>query len=74
MEERLSHVDEEGRAKMVDITAKPDTQRVARAKGVVAMKPSTLQRISEGSIAKGDVLAVARVAGIMAAKNTPYLV
>ena len=72
--EGLSHIDEKGRAKMVDITAKPDTERVAQAKGLVAMKPSTLQLISEGGIAKGDVLAVARVAGIMAAKNTPHLV
>ncbi|MEE9198793.1 MAG: cyclic pyranopterin monophosphate synthase MoaC, partial [Dehalococcoidia bacterium] len=45
---------------MVDITAKPDTERVAQAKGLVAMKPSTLQLIGEGGIAKGDVLAVAR--------------
>ncbi len=70
----MSHIDERGRAKMVDITAKPDTERVAQAKGLVAMKPSTLQLIGEGGIAKGDVLAVARVAGIMAAKNTPQLV
>ena len=59
---------------MVDITAKPDTERIAQAKGLVAMKPSTLQLISEGGISKGDVLAVAKVAGIMAAKNTPHLI
>ncbi len=74
MEEQLSHIDEEGRAKMVDITAKLDTERVAQAKGAVRMKSSTFKLISEGGIAKGDVLAVARVAGIMAAKNTPHLV
>ena len=72
--EELSHIDEKGLAKMVDISAKPDTERVAQAKGLVAMKPSTLRLISEGGIAKGDVLTVARVAGIMAAKNTPHLI
>ena len=74
MEGQLSHIDEKGRAKMVDITAKLDTERVAQAKGLVKVKTSTLRLISEGGIAKGDVLAVARVAGIMAAKNTPHLV
>ena len=59
---------------MVDVSSKPDTERVALAKGVVMMKPSTLQLIEEGGIAKGDVLSVARVAGIMAAKNTPNLI
>ena len=74
MDGRLSHIDERGRAKMVDVSSKPDTERVALAKGVVMMKPSTLQLIEEGGIAKGDVLSVARVAGIMAAKNTPNLI
>ena len=74
MDGRLSHIDEQGRAKMVDVTSKPNTERVAQAKGVVIMKPSTLQLIEEGGIPKGDVLSVARVAGIMAAKNTPQLI
>ncbi len=74
MDARLSHIDERGQAKMVDVSSKPDTERVALAKGVVSMKPSTLQLIEEGGISKGDVLSVARVAGIMAAKNTPYLI
>lgn len=59
---------------MVDISAKPDTERVALARGRVVMKPSTLRLIGEGGIPKGDVLSVARVAGIMAAKNTPHLI
>lgn len=59
---------------MVDISAKPDTERVALARGRVVMKPFTLRLIGEGGIPKGDVLSVARVAGIMAAKNTPHLI
>ena len=70
----LSHVDEKGRARMVDISSKADTEREAVARGLVTMEPSTLRLISDGGIAKGDVLSVARVAGIMAAKNTPHLV
>ena len=70
----LSHIDEKGRARMVDISAKPDTQRVALARGRVVMKPSTLRLIGEGGIPKGDVLSVAQIAGIMAAKNTPNLI
>ncbi|MCH8089441.1 MAG: cyclic pyranopterin monophosphate synthase MoaC [Chloroflexi bacterium] len=70
----LSHIDEKGRARMVDISAKPDTERVALARGRVVMKPSTLRLIGEGGIPKGDVLSVAQIAGIMAAKNTPHLI
>ena len=70
----LSHLDEQGRARMVDVGAKPDTQREAVARGIVTMKPETLQLVAEGGISKGEVLSVARVAGIMAAKNTPYLI
>lgn len=70
----LSHLDEQGRARMVDISAKGDTERVAVAKGRVAMAPATLQLIRSGQAAKGDVLAVARVAGILAAKKTPDLI
>ena len=74
MMEGLSHVDEQGRARMVDVSAKADTEREAVARGLVLMKPETLKLVSEGGISKGEVLAVARVAGIMAAKHTPYLV
>ena len=70
----LSHVDEQGRARMVDVSAKADTEREAVAKGLVLMNPETLKLVAEGGISKGEVLSVARVAGIMAAKNTPYLV
>ena len=70
----LTHIDASGRAKMVDVTGKPDTQREAAAKGRVRMKPSTLDLIKEGGVAKGDVLAAARLAGIMAAKQTPQLI
>ena len=70
----LSHLDEQGRAKMVDVGSKPDTQREAVARGLVAMKPETLKLVAEGGISKGEVLSVARVAGIMASKNTPHLV
>ena len=72
--EGLSHVDEQGRARMVDVSAKADTEREAVARGLILMKPETLKLVSEGGISKGEVLSVARVAGIMAAKHTPYLV
>ncbi len=70
----LTHLDDEGRARMVDVGAKPDTERVAVAKGEVSMRPETLRLIAEGGVPKGDVLAVAQVAGTMAAKRTPELV
>lgn len=66
----LTHFNEEGRAKMVDVGEKDDTKRVAVASCTITMKESTLNRIKEGSIKKGDVLSVAQVAGVMAAKNT----
>ena len=59
---------------MVDIGHKPDTEREAVAKGIIRMQPSTLQSLREGKLAKGDALAVAQVAGIMAAKRTPELI
>ncbi len=59
---------------MVDVSAKPETKREAVAKGVVRMQASTLARIKKGQMAKGDVLAVAQLAGIMAAKQTPHLI
>jgi len=74
MARRLSHLDESGRPRMVDITAKPDTARQAIAKGSVHMKPETLALIRAGRVTKGDVLSVAQVAGVMAAKKTHELI
>ena len=70
----MTHVDEEGRVRMVDVGGKADTERVAVARGDVTMRPETLRLIAEGGVPKGDVLAVAQVAGIMAAKRTPDLI
>ena len=70
----LSHVDAEGNARMVDVSAKASTAREATARGRVVMLPETLAQIVEGRTPKGDVLAVARVAGIMAAKRTHELI
>jgi cyclic pyranopterin phosphate synthase len=70
----LTHFDAEGRAAMVDVGGKAETQRQAIARGRVVMDPATLARIVEGQMAKGDVLAVARLAGIMAAKRTADLI
>ena len=71
---RLSHVDAQGHARMVDVAEKPITHREAVAKGVVHLTPEILHLIVSGQMPKGDVLAVARVAGIMAAKKTPELI
>jgi len=71
---KLSHLDESGRARMVDVTGKDDTLREAVAKGSVRMKPETLALIQSGGVPKGDVLAVAQVAGVMAAKRTHELI
>ncbi len=73
-EKRLTHLDDEGRADMVDVGNKPATQRMAKAAGRVTMKAATLQLIREGDIKKGDVLNVARIAGIMAAKRAADLI
>src|SRR5215813_9097779 len=70
----LTHFDESGRAHMVDVGAKVDTAREAVATGVVRMHPETLRLIRAGGMAKGDVLAVAQVAGVMAAKQTPQII
>jgi len=72
--DQLTHFNEQNRAQMVDISDKNVTKRVAVAKSQVKMKPETLQRIREGTVSKGDVLAVAQVAGIMAAKKTADLI
>lgn len=69
-----THFDLEGKVHMVDITEKPTTERVAVARGTVAMKAATLELIKRGEMKKGDVLAVAQLAGIMAAKQTPQLI
>ncbi len=74
MNDQLTHFDNDGKAIMVDITAKPATHRQAIATAEVKMKPQTLQRILDQSIQKGDVFAVARLAGIMAAKQTASLI
>lgn len=71
---RLSHVDAGGNARMVDVSAKPETQREAVAEVVVVMDDATWALISGGGVPKGDVLAAARLAGIMAAKRTPDLI
>lgn len=70
----LNHFDEEGRARMVDVGPKPSTPRRAVASGLVRMQPETRRRIEAGQIGKGDVIAVARLAGIMAAKQTATLI
>ena len=73
-ERRLSHLDERGQANMVDVGHKPDTAREAIARGVVHMQPATLAMIASGEAPKGDVIATARIAGIMAAKRTSELI
>ncbi len=70
----MSHVDHSGKARMVDVSAKEDTVREARAEGLIRLSPEALEAVRENRAAKGDVLAVARVAGIMAAKKTPELI
>jgi cyclic pyranopterin phosphate synthase len=74
MSDRLTHVDATGSARMVDVTAKPATARVARAGGAIRMAPATLAAIRTADTPKGDVLAVARIAGIQAAKRTGDLI
>ena len=74
MSDMLTHIDEVGQVRMVDVSEKPDTQRLARAEGFVSMRPETLSMIVDESAPKGDVLACARIAGIMAAKQTSSLI
>jgi cyclic pyranopterin phosphate synthase len=74
MEEHLNHFDEHGNAVMVDVSEKQPTVRTAVAQGKILVSPRVLAAITEGTSAKGDVLGVARVAGIMAAKHTPDLI
>lgn len=74
MDDGLTHLDGQGVARMVDVGAKPQVERMARAAGSVSMQPATLQLIRAGALKKGDVFAVARLAGIMAAKQTATLI
>lgn len=71
---KLTHLDEHGRAHMVDVGAKPDTERIAIARGEIHMKKETFELIRAGQIKKGDVLTVAQIAGISAAKRTSELI
>src|SRR3954469_9673558 len=71
---KLSHLDDKGEARMVDVSDKAATQRTARAEGFVAMAPATLALVEKAEAKKGDVLAAARIAGIMAAKKTHELI
>jgi len=70
----LTHFDEQGSSRMVDVSGKPETAREARASGLVRMQPATLALILDRKVAKGDVLEVARLAGVMAAKRTGELI
>ena len=74
MADKLSHIDETGAAHMVDVGTKDDTERFASASGTITMKPETLAMVMSGQAKKGDVLATARIAGIMAAKKTSDLI
>ncbi len=74
MSNKLSHIDESGQAKMVDVSQKSDSERVAVARGSVIMQPETLKLIIDGNLKKGDVLGVAQIAGVMAAKKASELI
>lgn len=74
MSPKLSHVDITGRARMVDVSGKPDTTRMAVAKGEIIMREETFELINAGEMKKGDVLSVAQLAGVMAAKQTSTLI
>ena len=73
-EQKLTHIDEKGDVRMVDVSQKADTERIAIAEGFISMHPETLEMIAGGTAKKGDVLACARVAGVMAAKQTSGLI
>lgn len=70
----LSHVNQEGKASMVDVSGKPEQTRTARAEGFISLEPITLEKIADNSMKKGDVISTARIAGIMAAKQTHLLI
>jgi cyclic pyranopterin phosphate synthase len=71
---QLTHLDDQGRARMVDVGGKPSTERWARARAVVSFSTETLARVRAGDLPKGDIRAVAELAGVMAAKRTPELI
>ena len=71
---KLSHLDNEGKANMVDVGGKPDQERIAKASGFIQLQPETIRLIKESLIKKGDVLTIAEIAGIQAAKETPRLI
>ncbi len=71
---KLSHTDASGKANMVDVGDKPQQTRIAKASGNIALQPSTLKLVKENLIKKGDVLTIAEIAGIQAAKQTPFLI
>ena len=73
-ENSLTHIDESGKARMVDVGRKPETQRIAVARGSIVMKPETLALIASNGFEKGDVLGIARIAGVMGAKSTSQLI
>jgi cyclic pyranopterin monophosphate synthase len=70
----LSHIDPEGKANMVDVGAKPDQVRIAKASGFIVLQPETVRLIKENLVKKGDVITIAEIAGIQAAKETPRLI
>ena len=72
--DELSHIDKDGRARMVDVGNKPEEQRIARAEGFISLGEKTISLVREGMLKKGDVIIVAEIAGIQAAKNTPQLI
>lgn len=74
MNEKLTHFDADGKAVMVDVSGKQETSRTAVASGAIRVSPQVMQAVEEGTAEKGDVLGVARVAGILAAKQTPHLI
>jgi cyclic pyranopterin monophosphate synthase len=74
MSDELSHLSAGGEARMVDVSAKAETERIARATGAIQMRPETLAKIENAELKKGDVLGVARIAGVMAAKRTADLI
>lgn len=73
-DQKLTHIDDKGDVRMVDVSQKADTERIAIAEGFISMHPETLEMIAGGTAKKGDVLACARVAGVMAAKQTSNLI
>jgi cyclic pyranopterin phosphate synthase len=74
METKLTHIDSGGNFRMVDVGGKPDTERLAVARGEIRLKPETIAQIEAGTLKKGDALAVARIAGVMAAKKTAEII